>query len=104
GGLFQGVPLFMLEEDAGRLMRHKPPYGYRFGTFREQDLQAKRRNATLPERRKFGSCAVVGSSGTLLRRKLGGEIDAHDSVIRINAAPLIPRCAPSPKECYVASP
>ncbi|KAL1520549.1 hypothetical protein AB1Y20_022125 [Prymnesium parvum] len=90
-GLFRSVPLFMREEDPQRLLRHKPPYGYRFGTFRADELRKKRANATLPARRAYGSCAVVGSSGTLLRSRRGAEIDAHDSVIRINAAPLPPK-------------
>jgi hypothetical protein len=32
-------------------------------------------------------CAVVGSSGNLLRARQGEEIDAHDVVLRINLAP-----------------
>ena len=37
--------------------------------------------------RKFLSCAVVGSGGKLLGSGLGGEIDAHDFVVRHNNAP-----------------
>ena len=34
----------------------------------------------------FASCAIVGSSGLLLRTRLGAEIDAHDFVMRTNLA------------------
>lgn len=89
---FGAVPLFMADEDPARLMRHAPPYGYKFGAgtraFRLGELHAKRANATLPSRRHFRSCAVVGSSGTLLKHRLGHEIDAHHAVIRVNGAPL----------------
>lgn len=87
----------MHDEDPSRLMKHAPPYGYRFGhgarAFRPDELHAKRRNATLPHVHSFGSCAVVGSSGTLLHHQLGREIDGHDAVIRVNGAPLGPRHA-----------
>ena len=36
---------------------------------------------------RFRSCAVVGSSPTLLGKGLGAEIDAHDAVLRFNNAP-----------------
>ena len=38
---------------------------------------------------RIGRCAVVGSSGVLLDgAALGKEIDGHDIVIRLNAAPV----------------
>ena len=46
------------------------------------------RNATVPQQQRFGTCAVVGNSGTLLLRELGNEIDAHDAVFRVNHAPV----------------
>ena len=53
----------MLDEETERLMRHAPPYGYKFGTFRPDELLAKRRNATLPANMgSLGTCAVVGIS------------------------------------------
>ncbi|XP_006648238.1 sialyltransferase-like protein 4 [Oryza brachyantha] len=37
---------------------------------------------------QFGSCAVVGNSGDLLKTKFGDEIDSYDVVIRENGAPI----------------
>uniref|UniRef100_UPI00398E8142 beta-galactoside alpha-2,6-sialyltransferase 1-like n=1 Tax=Pristiophorus japonicus TaxID=55135 RepID=UPI00398E8142 len=37
----------------------------------------------------FKMCAVVASAGSILRSKLGVEIDAHDAVLRFNGAPTI---------------
>lgn len=45
------------------------------------------RTRAYPPACNFGSCAVVGSSGTLIGARLGPQIDAHDVVIRINNAP-----------------
>ncbi|KAF5187062.1 Sialyltransferase like protein, partial [Thalictrum thalictroides] len=38
--------------------------------------------------RQFGTCAVVGNSGDLLKTEFGEEIDRHDAVIRDNEAPV----------------
>jgi len=38
--------------------------------------------------RQFGSCAVVGNSGDLLKTKFGDEIDSYDAVFRENGAPI----------------
>lgn len=36
----------------------------------------------------FRTCAVVSSAGSILRSSLGKEIDSHDAVLRLNAAPI----------------
>lgn len=41
--------------------------------------------AQLP--RSFGSCALVGSGGSLKGRGIGDQIDQHDTVIRVNRVP-----------------
>ena len=38
--------------------------------------------------RTFGTCAVVGSSGSLLHDRFGSQIDAHEVVLRFNNAPV----------------
>jgi len=43
--------------------------------------------AVLRGRRPFETCAVVGSSGRLLGRGFGEEIDRHEFVVRHNNAP-----------------
>jgi len=37
---------------------------------------------------KFDNIAVVGSSGNLLKTRLGEKIDSHEAVIRMNTAPV----------------
>ncbi|CAI0548069.1 unnamed protein product [Linum tenue] len=38
--------------------------------------------------KEFGSCAVIGNSGDLLKTRFGKEIDGYDVVIRENGAPI----------------
>jgi hypothetical protein len=88
---FRSTPIFLADEDPAKLMRHAPPFGFKFGhgskAFPLERLLGFQRNATTPARRKFSSCAVVGNSGTLRLRELGEEIDRHEAVLRINHAP-----------------
>uniref|UniRef100_A0A3B5MYA9 Beta-galactoside alpha-2,6-sialyltransferase 2 n=1 Tax=Xiphophorus couchianus TaxID=32473 RepID=A0A3B5MYA9_9TELE len=44
-------------------------------------------NKQQQDRSGFKSCAVVTSAGSILRSRLGKEIEAHDAVLRFNAAP-----------------
>ena len=45
----------------------------------------------LLDRYNFSQCAVVGSAGHLLNSSLGGAIDSHPVVLRINQAPTNPK-------------
>lgn len=38
--------------------------------------------------RQYGSCAIVGNSGDLLKMRLGEQIDQYDAVVRNNGAPI----------------
>ena len=41
--------------------------------------------------KNFDTCAVVGSSSSLMQSQYGESIDNHTAVIRFNAAPTIGR-------------
>eukprot|EP00927_Polykrikos_kofoidii_P039602 TRINITY_DN3395_c0_g2_i1.p1 TRINITY_DN3395_c0_g2~~TRINITY_DN3395_c0_g2_i1.p1 ORF type:complete len:463 (+),score=43.78 TRINITY_DN3395_c0_g2_i1:205-1389(+) len=45
-------------------------------------------NCCLPPATRGHSCALVASSGALLKRNYGKEIDAHPFVVRFNSAPV----------------
>lgn len=85
------APLFIASESARKLAAAKAPYGLMMGGQTEAQMTAKirkyRRNSSLPLTCQFATCAVVGSSGALRNANFGAAIDAHDAVIRINAAP-----------------
>mmetsp|Transcript_81683 Transcript_81683/g.229946 ORF Transcript_81683/g.229946 Transcript_81683/m.229946 type:complete len:318 (-) Transcript_81683:93-1046(-) len=53
--------------------------------FRKFEPVAMLSDAALPN--CFERCALVGSSAALKGRGLGGEIDSHDTVIRVNRIP-----------------
>ena len=72
--------------------RHCPlPHACRNRTARgiERDQAAIRQQLRAPLWRpaRLGTCAVVGSSASLLARRYGAEIDAHTVVVRVNTAP-----------------
>ena len=83
--------------DQRELCKYNPPHGFR------ALCRAPAANATLSMLRalrdpavcRYRSCAVVGSSGGLLGARYGGEIDAHDAVIRLNLAPDAEQAAAS---------
>ena len=84
---FGGAPLFVADEpSASQLLRRSYPFGLAPSPFRV--AQCYRNQATRPPQTTFASCAVVGSSGVLKGGGLGGEIDGHEAVIRVNAAPV----------------
>ena len=55
---------------------------------RQNSVTTRRLRRLFGKPRGFASCALVGSSGTLLRHNFGAEIDAHEFVIRANLAPI----------------
>ena len=85
------APLFIASERPRMLAREKAPYGMRMGGKTDEQMHAKirqyLRNTSLPTTCRYSSCAVVGSSGALRGGSLGGAIDSHDAIFRINAAP-----------------
>ena len=83
------APVFLRDEtDVTMLRKRAPPYGLCCNSSwltrvkrTAADVQAA---STAPSRKRFRSCAVVGTSGTLMTDELGAEIDGHDAVIRVN--------------------
>ena len=72
-----------------RLCAKDAPYGFRpmcHGADARESLQMLR-GLRDPATCYYKTCALVGASGTLLGSRLGGAIDKHDAVIRINFAP-----------------
>ena len=88
-------PLLFADEAASRLCSEGPPFGLLTNRSKHtclvkvSRLMATASNTTAqhPGIAAGSSCAVVGNSGCLLGSRLGLAIDAHDVVIRFNAAP-----------------
>ena len=80
-------PAFFHDADLTDLMRHAPPWGFQRTKFSERHV-ADLRNRSWREVPRGRTCAVVGSSSSLLERALGAEIDAADVIIRVNEAPI----------------
>jgi hypothetical protein len=78
-------------ESISQLMRHVPPYGFRFPGFTAQHLDKFKQNASTRELPSYNSCAVVGNSGILLTKHHGSLIDAQDAVFRVNNAVTDPK-------------
>jgi hypothetical protein len=88
-------PFLFIKENPQRLSEHGAPFGMLENhnqtscSEKVAGLQAAALDtAELHPRIPSGSrCAIVGNSGSLLGSHLGPTIDAHDIVIRMNAAP-----------------
>lgn len=73
------------------LKRRVPVKTIQFGKepFTTSDWQKSLPNKSLMEELgSFRTCAVVSSAASILRSKLGDEINGHDAVLRFNAAPI----------------
>lgn len=89
-------PAFLAEASGLELLLLRgAPFGYRGLLGGAAHLSNLVRNATLPRERHFQRCAVVGSARHLLDRDLGECIDSHDTVLRVNLAPVSEQFAAS---------
>jgi len=83
-----GAAAFVQNGDQRKLCSRNPPYGFRpLCAGAAGPALAMLRGLRDPARCYYPTCAVVGASGNMLGARQGAEIDAHDAVIRINAAP-----------------
>ena len=73
-----------------KVPEHWPPPWQPLSQLREwiNDIADGQWAAGASTSRSWGSCAVVGSSAVLLTATHGARIDAHDTVIRMNEAPI----------------
>ena len=74
--------LALLAPGAARARRHrKPPPPPPLCLQSDDRSVALRASFGRPD--GYSSCAIVGSSGLMLRSRLGAEIDAHEFVVRL---------------------
>jgi len=57
------------------------------GRFRRNDVADVNRGRGAARGGRYATCAVVGSSGAMLRARAGRVIDEHDAIFRFNNAP-----------------
>jgi len=84
------APLFFASARPHGVAAEHAPFGMLMDGMPESamlhTIRQYQRNATLPLRCRYKTCAVVGSSGHLRGADFGAGIDAHTAVFRINAA------------------
>ncbi len=79
------------QELVPQLQKFDPRWRKRFKNHVTEEREQDGAGEQNTERCLSKSCVVVGSSNKLLGSNLGSAIDAHDVVIRFNAAPTHPR-------------
>ena len=82
------APLLFIRETPHHLMEHRPPFGFKFQTFKISQIENFRKNASSWEPGRYTNCAVVGNSGILKIQNHGTDIDSNDAVFRVNHSPV----------------
>tara|TARA_B100000683_G_scaffold77283_1_gene76419 strand:+ start:5420 stop:6277 length:858 start_codon:yes stop_codon:yes gene_type:complete len=78
---------FIAQTSIDDLCASEPPWGFRT-LCRDNRLHATELlGFPNPDRCHYDTCAVVGTSGTLIKAALGRRIDGHDAVFRVNLSP-----------------
>lgn len=82
--------VFFHDEVASALQRAWPesPAPALIDAWRARVLRHVEDKPVFRRRERWGTCAVVGSSGALMYAAHGERIDGHDAVFRINGAPV----------------
>ena len=85
-------PVFFHDDDASAILHDPDPFP-RFNANQIEMWQSRtykaNGNGVVAQQRRWQTCSVVGSSGSLLHHKHGKVIDAADAVFRVNTAPTI---------------